>query len=597
MRIPGDAAERHLFYIDLIQKCMATCDNRRQFNQQMRSYYLFGCEDRILTQQTRFNKVYSHIDTLCSFMFSPESTRFTIDLGVTVPGEDQVMVAPLTELLQAEWHDCDIDQQFKQALRWSAPYGKTLLKFRPKVFKRINELKELEEGLKIQAFIVEPHNFGVLREDKDGLERQEAFAERFHMSKSELRNNLKAGGKKDAEIEEIMSMTQGGSGSDVMADAAPIDRLIVTAVQGDAITGNASIFTQPTATLYRPAVKEDMIEGHELYVYDDELADYRVVTYINPEINVWDRPIEKIFISQTIPYVEVSMSPAYDYFWGHSEVEKLVPLQDLRNERMGDILHLLRKQAHPPSYVTGTNGGIADEMVLALDTPSGMLSVDSPAAKVESVAPELPADLWHDIEVIDQMMDELSGLPAINQGKSAHGVRSEGHAQLMSQLGSTRIRDRALTVEDCLDGVAQLIVKILKKYDKRPMREDSDQGQPFQAHQFPDDFQAKVDGHSNSPVFVENHEQKAFTLAQMKVIDRSKLLDLIDIPMRSALKKDLREKIEPAEAKEQQQEHAEKMAQIAAKRAHGGHGPPVGNGAAPPGPVPPGALAPPETQQ
>ena len=573
MLIPKDPALRHQFFLDLISRCSATNEFRKEFYRQMRSYYLFGCEDRALNQQTRYNKVFPHIDTVCSFMFSPETTRFTVNLGASVSAEEQDKVPPLVDRLHHEWHDTQIDQQFKQALRWSAPYGKVLLKFRPKLFKRINKKKELEEGLQIQAFVVEPHNFGVLREDKDGLERQEAFCETFHISKTELRNQLVAGGHKN--VEKLLDQVQGGRSDDVMQDAAPVDRLIVTAVQGDAVTGNASMFALPMSTLYRPTTREDLIEGHELYVYDDEIADYRVVTYVSPNVPVWDRPLEEIFLAHRTPYVEVCMNPTYDYFWGHSEVEKLVPLQDLRNERMGDIVHILRKQAHPVNVFTGVNS-MPDEMSLALDTPGGNVTLDSPAADYKKVVADLPADLWHDIETIDGMFDELSGLTAVNQGKSAHGVRSEGHASMLSNLGSTRIRDRALVIEDALDDCAVLMVELMKRYDKRPMREESDNGGVFFAHQFPDDFEAKVDGHSNSPIFVENHEQKVFALLDRKAIDREALLDLIDIPMRAALKKTLREKIEPAEAAEAKQQHDEKIASIQAKRSHGGKGPPAG---------------------
>jgi hypothetical protein len=583
--IPSDSAERDTFYQDLINKCGATQESRREFYKQMRSYYLFGCEDRALNQGVRYNKVLPHCEQLSSFMFSPETTRFTISLGPSVPAQEQEKVPPMTERLQSEWNDTGIDQEFKQAVRWSAPYGKVLLKFRPKLYKKINEKKELEEGFAIQAFVVEPHNFGVLREDKDKLKRQEAFTERFHLSASELRNNLKSGGKTPKQIKEIMDQVQGGHENDAMADANPVDRLIVTAIQGDSVTGNANVFSQPLTTLYRPSTKVDLIEGTELYVYDDEVADYRVVTYVTPNICIWDRPIERIFLEHRIPYVEVCMNPSYDYFWGHSEVEKLTPLQDLRNERMGDILHILRKQAHPPAYVTGANGGIPEEMQYALDTPTGLLSVDSPSATVQSVAPELPPDLWHDIEVIDQMFDELSGLPAINQGKGATGVRSDKHAQLLSNLGSTRVRDRALVIEEALDEAAELIVELMKRYDKRAMREESEGGSPFFAQQFPDDFHANVDGHTNSPVFVENNEQKAFALLDRKIIDGEELLDLIDVPMRPALKKAYREKIVPQQAAEHKEEMDLKRAQIAAKRSHGGKGPPAppaGNGLAPP---------------
>src|SRR5579862_6028035 len=102
--------------MDLIGKCMATCTARREFYRQMRSYYLFGVPDRAVAQMARYNKIFPHIDQLASFMFSPETTRFTINLGVSVPAAEQDKVPPMTEALMHEWHDSDIDDLFKQAV-------------------------------------------------------------------------------------------------------------------------------------------------------------------------------------------------------------------------------------------------------------------------------------------------------------------------------------------------------------------------------------------------------------------------------------------------------------------------------------------------
>lgn len=581
MRIPKPLPERHQFFQELIAKCNATAEVRREFYKQMRSYFLFGCEDRALSQITRYNKIFSHIDTLRSFMFIPESTRFSINIGPSVNADEQDKVPAMVARMHQIWHDAGMDHYFKQALMWSAPYGKVLLKFRPKVWKHINKAKQVEQTLQIQVFVVEPHNFGVLREDKDDIYRQEAFCETFYLSRSELRNQLEAGKHKN--VEGIMDQVQAGHSDDALSSAIPVDRLIVTSIQGDAITGNASVFQMPLSTIYRPTIREELIRGYELYVYDDEIADWRVVTYVDPGIPIWDRALEDIFLPGRLPYVEVCLNPSYDYYWGHSEVERLIPLQDMRNERMADIAHILRKQAHPPTSITGA-AAIPDEMTLAMDTPGGILALDSPAAEVKSVAPDLPADLWKDVEVIDAMFDEISGLTAVNQGRGTAGIRSESHAALASQLGSTRIKDRALTSEDALDDCADLLVAITRRYDARPLREEGENGAEFFANQFTEDYEAKVDGHSSSPIFTEDAENKAFKLFELKVIDGEELLDLIEIPMRPSLKKRLREKIEPAQAKAEERAFELKKLSILSKRSTGGKGPPVAQtpaGAAP----------------
>ena len=50
----------------------------------------------------------------------------------------------------------------------------------------------------------------------------------------------------------------------------------------------------------------------------------------------------------------------------------------------------------------------------------------------------------------------------------------------------------------------------------------------------------KVDAHSNSPIFMEDMRQMAFSLYNAKVIDKESLLDLTDPPMKQQLKERLK---------------------------------------------------------
>lgn len=584
MKIPSAPQERFQFFQDLIVKCNASRESRRQFYKTMRAYFLFGTQEYGLSNGPRYNKIYPHIDQLASFMFSPETTKFTMKLGESANQSEWDKVVPILGQLHAYWHDCDIDQQVRNAIRWAGCYGKMFLKFRWKSWDRKTKSAGRDRHGEPQAFLVEPHNIGVLREDKPGLSSQEAFCETYYLTKSQLENELTAGCH--PRTAEIIALAQAGHSEDIGTNAGPIDRLIVTNITGGSITGNASLWATPLQSMYRPVTTEDLVEMQELYVYDDEIADYRIVTFMQPHETVWDRPIEQIYVAGTLPYIGLTLNPAYDYFWDHSEVEKLIPLQDMRNERIEDIRHLLRKQAHPPVGITGNSSGIPDELVLALDTPSGILNLDSAAASIKEQVATIPQDIWRDVAAIDDMFNEMSGLPSVNQGRGSPGVRSEGHAQLLSQLGSTRAKDRALVVEDSLDEVGTLIVKLMRKYDKTKFREDKQGGLEFQAHQFPDDFEVKIDGHSNSPIFVENHEQKVFAMFDRHMITAERAIELIDMPMRDLLKKDLVEKIQPAEAKAAEEKRQLELAKI--QKGHNGAGqlqqqqpPPPGR----PGPV------------
>lgn len=574
MKVPPKGEARWTFAQELVQKCTASQQTRRAFYSLARTYYMFGCSEYGDADTGRYNKVGPHLEQLYSFMFSPDTTRFNIELGPSVPEMYQGWVMPMVEALKQVWEGgvtLGIDQSFKSALEWGGVYGCMLLKLRPVVHKNMDG----ESSFELQHYLVEPHNFGVLREDRAGLYRQEAFCESYVITQSQLLADLRR--RAHPAVNEVEALLQaGGYGSDSLSqENATVDNLIVTAIQGTSISGVGSMIATPLSTLYRPTVTENVVQMTELYVFDDELGDWRVLTTANKDIPIYDYPLKDVFVPKTLPYIPVIPRPAHDYFWGYSYTEPLIPFQDMRNERIDDIRHLLKKQAHAPTAMTGVSG-IPDEMKLALDTPSGVLVLSEPTAKIDQEQPTIPGDLWNDVAEIDAMFNETSGIPQIAEGKNPKGVRSEQQAAQLAELGAARPKNKALLIEKPLNALATTIVRVLRVYDKRQLREDADEdAKEFFPNQFPLDFIAKVDGHSSSPLFLNQFEDKVFKLLEVGAIDKEEALELLDMPRKKQLISTLKTKIEPAQAKEAQDEKDLKIASINAKRSHG-QKPPAG---------------------
>jgi len=273
------------------------------------------------------------------------------------------------------------------------------------------------------------------------------------------------------------------------------------------------------------------------------------VTMANPYVVIYDRSGESMFIKGECPFVQICPNPMYDYFWGQSEVEKLIYLQELRTKRVGEISMLLAKQVNPPKAFSGFMG-ITDEKAYALNSPSSFILSDTPGGKVEELAPRIPEDLFKEIAEIDAMFAEASGISSVLQGRGESGVRSAGHASQLARLGSSRAKKRALIIEDSLEKLATLYLKIMQAYDDTHFKDE--QGATFIAEQFTNDFVVKVDAHSNSPIFMEDSRDLAFKLFEAKVIDKKRLIDLVDPPMKQLLKDDL-EKAEKLAASQLQQ--------------------------------------------
>jgi hypothetical protein len=161
-----------------------------------------------------------------------------------------------------------------------------------------------------------------------------------------------------------------------------------------------------------------------------------------------------------------------------------------------------------------------------------------PNGKVEQFAPDIPNDIFREIAEIDAMFAEASGIVSVLQGRGESGVRSAGHASQLARLGSSRAKKRALVIESALEKLATLYLKMMMVYDDTVYVDEK--GNKFIAKQFTDDFNVKVDAHSNSPIFMEDQREMAFSLYQAGTISKERLIEMIDPPMKQQLLEDLK---------------------------------------------------------
>ncbi len=509
MRIPTDPLERQEFFIELHQKCLVSLAERSAQYASLRSYYLFGAG----TEQppAHYNKIYPHIDQLASFMYSAETTRFSIQIGASEPKAMHKMVRPLVKALNDYWLNSNADQVFSNCLNWALCYNSTFLKL------------VWRNG--IHPYMIEPSTFGVLREDTPYTDRQEAMVQVYYMTRSELYSRLYSHPRRDEIISRIALAEQ-----ETKEYPDALERIVTSAVD-PTIYGNVEMSLSGYNT-YIPRIAEPTVKMYELWVFDDEINDYICVTIAEPMVVIYDRPAASMFLQGEQPFVQVCPTPQYDYYWGQSETARLVFLQDMRNKRMAQILDLLDKQVTPPKALTGFTG-ILDEKSFALNRAGGLLASDMPNAKVQELAPNIPNDLFREISEIDAMFAEASGIVSVLQGRGETGVRSAGHASQLARLGASRAKKRALIVEDALEKVATLYLRMMQQYDDTVYLDDD--GNKFIAKQFTSDFVVKVDAHSNSPIFMEDMRDLAFNLFQAGAISKSRLLDLLEPPMKEIL--------------------------------------------------------------
>jgi len=528
MKIPKGMLDRDEFYRDLIYKCEVSLNSRRVDYASLRNWYLFGNGPD--EAPALYNKIFPHLDQVTSFLYSAETTRFSINLGASVPDNEHRKIPTLTKALNNEWLNSNADQVFSTATTWALVYGTTYVKL------------IMQNG--IHPYMVEPGTMGVLREDITYTDRQEAIIQKYYITKSELYARLYKHPNREKILSKLNSMPH-----ERTEIANGLERIIISQ-SNPTIYGNVNL-DLAGGNRYKAEVSEDTVEMTELWCWDDDISDYRVVTKADPDIIIYERTGEEMFMKGELPFIQICPNPLYDYYWGASEVQRLIYLQQLRNRRMTEILDLLSKQVSPPTALIGFTG-ILDEKNFALNRAGGLLSTDMPNAKVEKLAPTMPPDLFTEMREIDAMFEEASGVGNVLQGKGEAGVRSAGHASQLARLGSSRVKKRALIIEDSLEKLATLYLKAMQLYDDTHFKDTH--GIPFIAEQFTKEFTVKVDGHSNSPIFTEDTRTLAFNLLKAGAIDKKSLLDLIEPPMKEELLERLK-KMEEKQAMQPQQPH------------------------------------------
>lgn len=537
MKIPKDSEARKNFYYDLINKCTFSINDRKTRYAVLRNNFLFGSSEGA---PVTFNKIYPHIDLLTSFLYSVDTTRFSLDLDADASKVEVLKLSNATKAVNEAWHQGNADIVFNTVLQWSLVYNTMVIKLIP------------VKGGSVSYHAVEPSAFGVLREDIPYIDRQEAMVQIYYITKSELERLLDSHPNKAS----ILSRVEGTQQRPDNQVPDAVSRIILSA-STPTMQGNAEI--AESQQQYRPQVSEDLIKMYELWLWNDDINDYQTVTLAEDDVVVYDR--KNIFVEGEVPFVQVCPNPLYDYFWGESEVERLVALQAFRTERLNDIDELFQKQARPPTALNGAFG-ITDEMNFALNRPGGLLKAQDPTAKVERFVPTMPPEAFQIINEIDQMFSEASGMNNISMGRGEPGVRSKSHADTLARIGSSRAKKRSLIIEDALEKVAGLTLKVLRHYDKTRYLDDD--GTPFTMAQLTNKCVVKVDAHSSSPIYVEDYKQLVFELFKGKAIDRASMIEMLHPPMEPILLQRLKG-IEKAE-QEAQQQQAQQQQQPQAKK-------------------------------
>jgi hypothetical protein len=521
--------------LEVRDACLSSRAERSAMYTRRRRYFMFGTNNY---EQCRYNRLFSHLDLVCAFLYSPDHASFNIAAPLNSPDQAVFQATALGDVWNQRFRESGLAYQYGLALLWALVYDTMILKL------GWNDARD-----KLFGKLIMPSSFGVYDETEPDFDAQEAFCHVYRLHWDEAVLRLYRAGMKDR-VKDLG--TRIGSPTD---DMPPILKNLILTSQGSTnisanIMGQAPLDVDPTI---RYEAKSDIptVEFHEVWIWDSINEDYATFIIAEPDIILSDsrETIEKLhaeskdkveyetktnlFLPEATPFVPITPFPLPDYFWGEAHTERLIPLQEWTNERLAQIAEILEQQVDPPKVFSGFSG-LSDEKAGAFGGPDTWVMDMIPGAKVEPLRPTMPDDIFAEFQSIGQIFLEASGLTETVTGKGEQGVRGKGHARQLATTGSARIRKTAINLEPSLVELGDIGIKLLQHNDDEEII--TPQGEKFLARQFiPREWSLRIAGHSHSPLFVDEGRDLAALLFKAAAIDREMLIRLTHPPERDTM--------------------------------------------------------------
>lgn len=541
MMIPEQRALRdeHLKWV--LDTCLMSRMDRKNMYDRRRQFYLYGTSG---DADILYNRLEPHIDLVCSFLFSGDHAEYDLAAPLNAPPQQIGWFAAAKDKFNEDFRDADLFDEFADALLWSTVMDTWFLK-----------MGWSETRKQVFASQVPPWKLGVFADEETDFDSQEAFVHCYHIDYDHAVQRMHNAGL-DALIDKLNVVNTPFESP--FPDT--LTRMIISSTSGENLAGNVTGAVNPSYVsrpTYHAKVDRPLVGFYELYVWDDQCEDYRLFTAVDPGIFLTDskavigalanakgqkrigKEFERFynthtneFFPQEHPFVQVRPYTMFDYFWGKSHLESLIPLQEWSSERLAQIHDILDKQAYPPRMGSGMMG-LSDEKMEAFGGADTWVIDQLPAATIKEYPPEMPPDIFQDYMSIGMLMMEASGLTEILQGKGGEGVRSKSHAKQLQTTGAGRIKKTATRLEAPLVRMGELALKLMQRNSDEAVQPDG--GDAFLYANLGDDYTLRIAGHSHSPLFIDDTKELAMALIKTQSIDQEAFIRMLNPPNRAGL--------------------------------------------------------------
>lgn len=544
---------------EVISQCSSSRDERVNRGAVYRNMYLTGSDQG---DPAVYNKTFAYIDNLSSYLYSPVELRFGIEKYGSSTAADRAKASAAASELHRYLRQSSVDELIEEVVIWALVKGKAFIKM-------------LWTAQGFEPHLIQPEMMGVLREDIASLDEQEAFFQSTYLTPDRFAQLIENHPDKIELMRKAANHIHPANDGNNPDSNNVLKQVILgglnpfrAASSGKTQTrGVVDWLSGPSPNL-SPKLLGSILRLDELWVKNSDRDDYTTIQVIGNDTlieggvrhrNLIADPFdpdnkEKIIpfdednpLSGHHPFIEFCPNKLAGYFWGRSEICNIALLQEMMNNRVDGINKLLRRQENPPRIFLGGQGP-TQQQYAKLNKPGGYLTDNSPGAKMQDLAPNLPEGLWESLHEMEAMYDKMAGFTPTLQGRGESGVRAAGHSESLTKNASPRFKDRALCVERSVEALGGLGLDYLKAHvgtkltawvmPKEKSVETSIEIDPVLAEppvqgmlpieftfaQLPERCKVVVDSHSSSPAFSHETRDLLFALYKDGAIDKKQLI-------------------------------------------------------------------------
>lgn len=260
----------------------------------------------------------------------------------------------------------------------------------------------------------------------------------------------------------------------------------------------------------------------------------------NPSINPTIAPedAQNTYLWDRYPYQKATSYSDGTNFWGYSIVEQIEVLVLEINKKISKISAYIDKTAYP-TLVNPKNSGIESHKISNLP---GMQIRPATHTMVPFIKyldmPPLPSDFYKYIEMLLRLIDVITGIHEVTEGRKPAGISSGVAIAQLQEKAQTIFRDKIRNLDLLIEERGRMWVSLAQNWytEKRKVTMSGKNAQDlgefvdFEGADFQGEFSFEVVAGSTMPksVFVRN--EQAVALATQGFLDQRAVLEALEWP-------------------------------------------------------------------